>query len=257
MKYGLISLITVASIFVFSFAVQAIDKADLVVHLNFDSKADMGKDSSGKGNNGVLVDGPEWGTGKFGGGFVHEGQSYIEIPIKIEEEGSIELWFKPDWTGGDGKSYRIFDASLGNKYFYIGADGENQMGVYLEDAPDRHWHSMIAFNETAVEAGKWYHLAATWKFGEVAAFYLDAEPGLKTDISANPLGALPEFEAASRIGLSTKTQYAAQNGANGTIDEFKVYSRVLEPDEIKAVMEAQQAVDPPRKAATTWGKLKN
>ena len=45
------------------------------------------------------------------------------------------------------------------QYFYIGADGENQIGVYLEDAPDKHWYSMIDFNETAVEAGKrWYQL---------------------------------------------------------------------------------------------------
>ncbi|MFC1715395.1 LamG domain-containing protein [Candidatus Poribacteria bacterium] len=175
----------------------------------------------------------------------------------IGEEGTIEFWFKPDWDGGDGKDYRIFDASLGDKYFYIGSDTQNQMGIYVEDVPDRHWHTMIDLNETVVEADKWYHLAATWKFGVEAAFYLNGELGLKTDISANPLGALPPFAAASRIGRSTETQYAAANSANGTIDELKIYSRALDPDEIKQAMEAKSAVDFTAKVATTWGELKS
>ncbi len=243
-------------IFVLFFAGQLY--AGDVIHLSFDTEAGMGKDSSGKGNDGELVGDPEWGKGKFGSGFIQEGESYIEIPVLIGEEGTIELWFSPDWTGGDGKDYRIFDASLGDKYFYIGADNLNQMGIYLEDDPgDRHWHTMISFNETPVEAGEWYHLAATWKFGDIAAFYFNGELGLKTDISGNPLGVLPKFAEASHIGLSTETKYAASNSANGTIDEFKIYSRVLDPDEIKEAMAANVAVRPIEKTAAIWGELKN
>ena len=249
---------------VLSFTVRAIDNADLVVHLSFDNAADMARDSSGKGNSGVLDADPEWGPGKSGGGFVQEGKSYIEVPIKIGSEGTIELWFKPDWTGGDSKTYRIFDATFGTKYFFIGVGGEsdsfprNQIGFYTEDAPDKHWHSVVDLNETAMEAGKWYHIAATWKYdgGEVA-FYLNGEPATVVDSTANPLGGVPELNAASRIGLSATNYMSAANGANGTIDEFKIYSRVLEPDEIKEAMEARSAIEPVGKVSIMWGRLKS
>ena len=263
MKSLLTLLSMILSVIVLSSTAQTLDNADLVVHLGFDNQASMSKDNSGNGNNGTPGGDPKWGTGKFGGGFVQEGESYIEIPVKIEAEGTIEFWFKPDWTGGDSMTYRIFDATLGTKYFFIGVGGESdsfprdQMGIYLEDAPDKHWHTVVDFNETVVEADIWYHLAGTWKFdgGEVA-FYLDSEPATIIESSANPLGGTPEFNPASRIGLSATSYMSAANGANGTIDEFKIYSRVLDPDEIKEAMGKQSAVEFTAKAAITWGELK-
>jgi hypothetical protein len=39
-------------------------------------------------------------------------------------------------------------------------------------------------------------------------------------------------------------------------NEFKMYSRVLDPDEIKEAMELDAAVESTGKAATTWARLK-
>ncbi len=49
---------------------------------------------------------------------------------------------------------------------------------------------------------------------------------------------------------------SAANGANGTIDEFRICSLVLEPDEIEEVIEAGSDVELAGQAATTWAELK-
>lgn len=62
---------------------------------------------------------------------------YVQVPEVIPNEGTIEFWFKLSWDGDDGIGRTLFDASLGNKYFFIDKDSNNQLRWWIEDANDR------------------------------------------------------------------------------------------------------------------------
>lgn len=119
---------------------------------------------------------------------------------------------------------------------------------------------MIAFNGSPVVAREWYHLAATWMYGEdaEAAFYLNGVPWVEEENSGAPMADIPvaRFRPISWIGLSNQAQYSAENGANGTFDEFRMYSTVLNPDEVVEAMETGAAVEPLHKAAVIWARLR-
>jgi hypothetical protein len=227
-----------------------------------DGSGDVAKDHSGNGNNGTLFGGPEWQTGKYGKGVYLDGKDdYIEISNLLTEAGTIEFWFKPDWDGGDGEDYRLFDASTGSIYFFIskGADHADivptNFGFYFEDATDADWQDIIFDPAGVINAGEWYHFAATWEFGGGLAFlYLNGE-----EIATSPkvLGAFPVLDANMRFGLKGVVYVASQNGATGVMDEIAVYDRALTAEEITVDMEALQlAVEPLDKAASTWGQIK-
>jgi arabinan endo-1,5-alpha-L-arabinosidase len=235
----------------------------VVLYLKFDEGAgDIAKDSSGKGNDGKLVNKPIWEKGKSGRGILFKGKdNYVEIPNVLGDKGTIEFWFKPNWDGGDDKSYRLFDATFGSIYFFIGKGAEHQdfpnteMGFYFEDASDADWQNVDVDVTDVVKAGEWYHLAATWEYnGGTAAFYINGE-----QVAAPPkkTGATPNLNPNPRIGLSATNYIAAANSAEGVIDEFVIYDRALSADEIKADMESTAlAVDPQDKIATVWGRIK-
>ena len=107
-------------------------------------------DATGNGNDGTFDAGAKWvAGGKYGAGISLEAKgSFMEVPNVITEVGSLAFWFKPNWGGGDGPDYRIFDASLGGIYFFI-SKGANHadinpedFGFYFEAADDADWQDI-------------------------------------------------------------------------------------------------------------------
>ena len=115
-------------------------------------------DSSGNGNDGVLIGGADWVDGKFGTALDFDGSTgYIEVPfdesMKVLNQGDFTLaaWFKPDVVpvkylilqqgdaGGTGRSWLFIHQDAGEIRSFLG-------GVTTASG----------FN---VEAGEWYHAA--------------------------------------------------------------------------------------------------
>ncbi len=260
MKSLLWLLYGVMFVVLFTPTTHALDDPALVVFLSFTARTDLGQDSSGNGNNAQLVGNPEWGVGKFSGGFLQKGEAYLELPDVMGPEGTIEFWLQPNWDGGDDQTYRLFDATFGDKYWFIGKGAEhndfpnNEMGFYFEDGADADWQDVDINVDGVIVAGTWYHIAVTWEFnGGAPFFYIDGE---EMATSGNALGVPPVFNPAPRIGLTAINYIPAANGSNGTIDEFMLYSRALEPDEIKKDMEATAPVESTGRLTTTWSRLK-
>lgn len=223
---------------------------------------DVANDQSGNGNNGTLLGGPEWTPGKYGSGLYLDGKDdCIDISNILGEEGTIEFWFKPDWSGDDAEDFRLFDAGTTSIYFFIskGADhadiNPQDFGFYFEDATDADWQD-IEFNPVGViNAGEWYHIAATWKFnGGFAFLYVNGE---QAATSPNVLGPFPPLNPNARFGLEVIKYVASRNGATGVMDEIIIYNRALEADEIaRDMVELGAAVEPSGKATSTWGCIK-
>ncbi|MFC1713164.1 LamG domain-containing protein [Candidatus Poribacteria bacterium] len=236
---------------------------DIILYWPLDGKdANVAKDHSGNGNDGGLFGGASRVPGKYGSGVYLDGiDDYIEITNVLTEAGTIELWFKPDWDGGDGEDYRLFDASTGAIYFFIskGADHADivptNFGFYFEDVTDADWQDIIFDPAGVINAGEWYHIAATWEFGGGLAFvYLNGE---EVATSPNILGGFPPLNANIRFGLKDVVYVASKNGAMGVMDDITIYSKALTAEEITRDMEAlSTSVGPLDKATSTWGNIK-
>ena len=98
-------------------------------------------------------------------------------------------------------------------------------------------------------------ISTSWDFGSGKAnFYINGEEAASSD----GLGKFPALTPKARIGFNAESGYkAADNGANGIIDEFAIYDKALSPDEIKRDMkQLAYSVEPDHKLATVWGNIK-
>lgn len=232
---------------------------NLILWYSFQGSGNVAKDESGNGNDGTIV-GAKRATGKYGKGIsIGKEDEYVEIPNVLQPTATIEFWFKPNWDGGDGDTYRLFDATFGDKYFFIGKASEhadfpnNRIGFGFEDAADGDWRDNTMTDASdIISAGNWYHLAVTWEFPGPATFYIDGE-----EIGSHTAGGFPNLNPNPRIGFNCIDYVAAKYGADGIIDEFAIYAKVLETDEIQRDMEELSlAVEPYEKLSVTWGKIK-
>ena len=182
---------------------------------------------------------------------------YVEMDNILQQVGTIEFWFKPNWDGDAPETYRLFDASAGAFFWSIGK-GEavgirvQELGFFHEDAADNDYMNQI--NSDVISAGQWYHLAGTWDFeNKESKFYLNGEEVAST----NGMGDFPLLSPKIRIGNNVGPK-ATKNGPDSVIDEFAIYAKVLEADEIKRDMETSTYVlEPVYGLPTMWGKVKS
>jgi len=231
-----------------------------VVWFPFEGSGNTAEDFSKNGNDGDIVGGSRV-TGKYGKGVsIDKADEYIEISNVLEPAGTIEFWFKPNWDGSDAETYRIFDASTAAIFFCIGkgaqvGEREDELTFCFENAADTDIF-LSAIAEDVIEVGKWHHLAATWDFdASEAMFYVNG----KEVASAKDVGDFPPLDTKPRLGFNNQHAYKiAANGADGVIDQFVIYPKALDSNEIQRDMiELDYAVDLSYKLPTLWGRIKS
>jgi len=155
---------------------------------------------------------------------------YVEIPEILPDEGTMEFWFKPSWNGDDGVGHTLFDASYGSKYFFLDKDSNNNLRWFLEDASDRDMQLVV--DGTFFKQEEWYHITVTWKYESSGPheIYVNGE---KLGSRTYSLGNKPTLYSNPRIGFYTVDYLASKRGADGVIDEFRIYNKTLSQDEIK------------------------
>ena len=220
-------------------------------------------DGTGNGKDGTFGGSAKWvpGQGKYGAGIALRGkETYLEVPKVITEAGSLLFWFKPDWDGKDDDDYRLFDASLGGIYFFVGKGSAHpditpaEFGFYFEAADDGDWQD-VEFDPTGIiKKEEWFHCAVTWDFaGEPPFIYID---GKEQATSRKIGGGFPALHEKPRFGWETVQYIALTNGADGIIDEISFWARALEKNEVQDMMDVSLDVEAVGKLAVTWGKLK-
>src|SRR3989338_8522943 len=130
----------------------------LVAHWKFEGNA---SDSSGFGNNGTLFGDPTFTSGKLGQGLSFDGvDDFVDVVSAIlTANGSLSIWFKPDWNSGDSIINGIAGATT---------DGDNFFRI--EHFLDNNWYAgwvtgnidhraVISSATMSVISGSWYHLA--------------------------------------------------------------------------------------------------
>lgn len=219
-------------------------------------------DGTGNGNDGTFHGGAKWvADGKYNAGISLRGaETFMEIDNVIPEAGSLLFWFKPDWDGGDGEDYRIFDASTAAIYFMVSKGANHadihpgEFGFYFEAADDADWQDVDFDPSDAIEKDKYFHCAITWDFaGEAPFLYVD---GKEQATSRNIAGGFPPLHETMRFGWETVRYLPITNGAEGVIDEISLWQRALSEDEVNDMMDVSLDVEAAGKLALTWGDLK-
>ncbi|MFH1786834.1 MAG: LamG-like jellyroll fold domain-containing protein [archaeon] len=189
-------------------------------------------DESGNNNLGECTNCPSYTlSGKSGGAyqFNSDTSSYILIndssSLDVTKQITLETWIKPatyrpmaivgKWnTVGGGHSYVLYSNGIASAGFRLnnGATNFIQLTGWSTDPP----------------LNQWSHLVATYN-GTTAKVYVNG------DEVASQTAVSTILSSASWVSIGRE---GYGNYYNGSIDEVKIYSRALHPDEINASMNA-------------------
>ena len=218
---------------------------------------DVALDKSGNGNDAVLLNGPTWGTAADHRGImildgvddhIHIDGTVYELPLY-----TMTLWFRVDGGSGD----RV---ALSAK----GPTGVNGVLLQIQGAGTmRNLHrypfasgggSNLYTTET-YDDGAWHHAATVQTESEMILYMDGQEVGRQpeTNLFQGPLG---------EIWLGTLDQRMGRMFP-GPLDDFRIYNRALNAEEIAAIMEGEPnpfAYGPQPKNGSrhedTWANLK-
>jgi hypothetical protein len=191
----------------------------------YDSKGD---------NDGNLVNGPVWTTGKIGGGLSFDGSNdYVEFPYDDSiGPGYITMsaWVRPDIISRGmmliGKS-KYSDCSSEQYAFAIDTGGIPMSSIKRNSscAIGQGWKQVLS--SSAVAAGQWYLVTSTWD-GSVFKIYVNGE--LKGTNSSVPAGLIDYCPGGTlRFGI----WWSQDPGPfQGVMDDVRIYNRALSAAEI-------------------------
>ncbi|MCK4453863.1 hypothetical protein KAU51_00745 [Candidatus Parcubacteria bacterium] len=199
----------------------------LVGYWKFDEGSGItAKDSSGSGNDGILVNNPTWVDGQVGKALNFDGvDNYIDCEndssLDITDAITIEAWVKLNALGawqhiiGKQGMWRIsgydFRVTINNK---------------LQFATLSSFYDVNS--ATAFTTGVWYHVVAVQSGTSYKKIYLN---GVEDGIKTNPGAIVSTLSSHLQIGRAPlwDAEYF-----NGTIDEVRIYNRALSSEEILA-----------------------
>ncbi len=182
-------------------------------------------DASTNGNNGTLTNGPTWTTGQIGGAVSFDGSDdYIGLPAKvfgIMPKGTASFWVKgTNYTAGQHFIYEE-GASFNNFAAVWPSSSSSSMTLNVGG------NTAINTTKTNFSTGTWYQIAISWD-GTTANVYVDGALDKSVAHGYSP--------STTNGGLPQIGRYLAGGSGggyfNGSVDEFRVYARVLSAEDI-------------------------
>ena len=250
----------IAALFAYSHPAKAQVVPDgLIAYWTFDDiSGDTVPDSAGDFDGTIMEGAPKQVPGKVGKALDFDGTAYIDTGAEISQLGAesftFALWLKTanvsnplmSKCNGDGTW-----ACPNEKQLYIAdpptSEGPNKGPVeYVGCAND--WIR----GSIPVDDDEWHHVAMTWDIDAREGFvYTDGEEGT-FEVGFNG--------GADNPGETVRVAFAAGFHSTGfyigLMDDFRIYNRALDPDEVLEIMEEKAAVRPAGKLAITWGMIK-
>jgi hypothetical protein len=205
------------------------------------------RDSSGKGNDGKIMNNPKWVDGKFGKALEFDGKDdYIEVPDNdILDVTAITLaaWVKSEVNQlVDGNVIVYKKPSYILQYWAAVINP----GVFVGG----QWCGSGWLPSAVIWDDDWHHTALTYD-GSTQKFYVDGDfKGENTACAGN----IDTTNSNLTIGTGNTGFYT------GSIDEVAVFDVVLNEDDFKDIitegLKAIAAVSPAGKLTTKWGSIK-
>lgn len=196
---------------------------DLVGYWSFDEgTGPVAHDTSGRGNDGALGAGTSWAAGKVRGALSFDGKTGVVIVPKspslvIRSSLTIAMWIR--FGASAASDMRLL--SKGSAY-----DVKLNVRAPQLSAPAGE----NAQFEFSVPPEEWHHIAMTFASGEVKLYVdgISRTPKSNTFPKNAPLAEGGDLFIGAFNGRG-------ENSASGLLDEVRLYSRVLEVAEIRAL----------------------
>ncbi len=196
--------------------------------------------ASGNNNHGTLINSPQWVPGATSNAleFSTNSMQYVQAvnnsnSLSIPSGGiSISAWIKPDNSGEMAilAKDKLAISARGN-YFFGAMGGHLEFGFSPQPTGSDVWISTV---DPVITPNKWSYVAVTFNFGtgEKPIIYVDGRPvavGLwqGSGDQANLPNTYPD---PLYIGRSSDSGWFF----GGTMDEVKLYAKVLTPEEISS-----------------------
>ena len=229
-----------------------------------DGGGDTAKDSSGNGNDGTLVGGPEWVDGKFGGALKFGGESLVDcgndpsLDFVGSTNFSLSAWIKPlsaqadkviVWKGLGCKTNCEYILGVG---WHEDPGGDGVKGSCLsfhflaQGKPVQH-----VVDEEDLPVGEWLHAAGTYD-GSQMKLYRDGEL-VNTQDATGELWSCPD-----NTTIGADPGCGVRGVFDGIIDEVMIFDVTLTEDEVNELAKsgATGVVEPIGKLSTTWAGIK-
>ena len=234
--------------------------------------AEVAKDRSDNGLDGVIEGDPDWDDGVFGKALEFDGTSVrVVVPSigKMEmERGSMVLWVMPDFELDDNVTYGqigiggYYGDGLGEKdekchqIFKWGGNNNWFFRVGFDDPNNGVGANQFATGADLMPNGEWTHAAMTWEKDGDSLVYINGE---KAGTLSTATLTLTEWKQ-EKIFIGTSWNNEKHKGL---IDEVGVFTEALSQDEIKDIMNRGldgalnlTAVSSAGKLITTWASTK-
>ncbi|MES2438018.1 MAG: LamG-like jellyroll fold domain-containing protein [Verrucomicrobiota bacterium] len=187
-------------------------------------------DSSGKGHNGTLVNGPTWTAGKTGNAISLDGvNDHVSLPPDVV--GGLSDFTIATWVYLNSSSTwsRIFDfgGKPGSAMFLTPRSGNGTTRFTIA--------TVYGYNEQRVDGpalptGQWVHVAVTLS-GRAATLYINGiEAGRNLDCFLQPL----QLAEGSQNWIG-RSQYSTDPYLNGKVDDFRIYHYALAGHQVYAL----------------------
>ena len=146
-------------------------------------------DASTNGNDGTLVNGPSWTSGKYGGAINFDGvNDFVQVAdnasLDLGRTGTVEAWVKLDtlnrWHGIVAKGSANNDPSHN---YAIELTSSNRWICILGNGASR----VTLQSPSMATSNQYYHVACTWD-GTTAQLYVDGTLSVSTSQLVTPAG---------------------------------------------------------------------
>ncbi|MHC4758672.1 MAG: LamG-like jellyroll fold domain-containing protein [Planctomycetota bacterium] len=215
----------------------------MIAHWKFDETSGRLASDSAGAHDGILHGEPAWTSdGKIGGALEFDGKdSHVDIDVPGQmEQMTIAMWLKYDTVEGESPSepdsFRFLISR--NHYIDTGSVHLNLSSVHfnlvnIEDSVFVDFNVNVMMqefqSESSLEAGRWYHVAATYDNpNQTAKIYIN---GQVDSISTNDTGA-PALIGEAAIGDWLDPFYETDRHFDGVLDDVRIYDSVLSAEDI-------------------------
>ncbi|NOV03637.1 LamG-like jellyroll fold domain-containing protein [Paenibacillus planticolens] len=210
-------------------AVSTAAEDSLLLHYKFDQTSGTTvEDASNKGHNGTLMGGATWNTdGKLGGAVTLNGTNgYVKLPDGIlagQNDVTIATWVKVN----NNKTWgRVFDFGSGTTNWTMLTLRNGSGFMEFSTTPEGGSKELVS-GPTFPTSKIWQHVAVVKK-GSKSTMYIN---GIEVASTAT-MPTLPSVLGNTTQNYIGKSQYAADPYFDGGIDDFRIYSRALEVNEV-------------------------
>jgi len=193
-------------------------------------------DVSGNGCNGTLV-GPTWNKINYNGNYElnFDGNDYVTVAnaanLKITNDFSIVFWFKH--VTGATYNYILSSTFDPNSGQFTGYSVNVYNGtIRLLKATGASTIVTITSTETTLNDGKWHHGVFIYDSVNGMRMYIDNKLSISNTDTTNIYydATTPYLELGDFNNDGLHDYYYI-----GQLDEFRIYNKVLTPEEIKAI----------------------